>query len=208
VKRKGVKSAPRQAGAPEAKRTDTGTAPLLPMEIQVGDRFTDQDFEWEVVTHPATLHGGKRLRARIRRPGLPETERDMTWPAHVRVEIRRAHKPTEDPGASAGRPPVPDDRRLATLCASLGFLQLDPRASELRMLHEWPDRWSGIGHIAVGMQRQGYFLSLSHIAEGEWRAVFMGDNPLVAPKGFGVAPQPWRAVQVAAWAAAKSPRDP
>jgi hypothetical protein len=96
VKRKRGKAAQRQVGAPEAKSADTGTVSLLPMEIQVGDRFTDQDFEWEVVTHPATLHGGKRLRARIRRPGLPETERDMTWPAHVRVEIRRA-KPTEEP---------------------------------------------------------------------------------------------------------------
>ena len=60
------------------------------MEIQIGDRFTDHDFEWEVVTHPAALHGGMSLRARIRRPGLPETERDITWPAHVRVDIRRA----------------------------------------------------------------------------------------------------------------------
>ena len=103
---------------------------------------------------------------------------------------------------------MPDAGRLATLRAALGFLQLEPRAPELSMLHEWLDRWSGIGHIAVGMHRQGYFLSLSHIAAGEWRAVFMGDNPLVAPKGFGVAPQPWRAVQVAAWATVKSPRDP
>jgi hypothetical protein len=65
------------------------TVSILPMEIQVGDRFTDQDFEWEVLTHPAVLHGAKSLRARIRRPGLPESEREMTWPAHVRVEIRR-----------------------------------------------------------------------------------------------------------------------
>jgi hypothetical protein len=42
---------------------------MLPMEIQMGDRFTDHDFEWEVVTHPAALHGGKSLRARIQRPG-------------------------------------------------------------------------------------------------------------------------------------------
>jgi hypothetical protein len=63
---------------------------LLPMEVQVGDRFTDRDnFEWEVLTHPASLHGGKSLRARIRRPGLPESEREITWAAHERVEIRR-----------------------------------------------------------------------------------------------------------------------
>jgi hypothetical protein len=59
------------------------------MEIQIGDRFIDGEFEWEVLTRPAVLHGAKTLRARIQRPGLPESEREITWPAHVRVEIRR-----------------------------------------------------------------------------------------------------------------------
>jgi hypothetical protein len=59
------------------------------MELQIGDRFTDEGFEWEVVSHPAVLHGAKNMRASIQRPGLPESEREMTWPAHVRVEIRR-----------------------------------------------------------------------------------------------------------------------
>jgi hypothetical protein len=44
-------------------------------------------------------------------------------------------------------------------------------------------------------------LSLSHIADKEWRAVFMGENALLAPRGFGVAPTPWRAVQRAGWRA-------
>jgi hypothetical protein len=35
------------------------------------------------------MHGGKNLRARIVRPGVPETERDMIWAAHERIEIRR-----------------------------------------------------------------------------------------------------------------------
>jgi hypothetical protein len=84
-----VKPQQRPAKRARAKGADTATVSLLPMEIQIGDRFTDEDFEWEVLTHPAALHGGKSLRARIQRPGIPETERDMTWPAHVRVEIRR-----------------------------------------------------------------------------------------------------------------------
>jgi hypothetical protein len=68
---------------------------MLPMEIQIGDRFTDHDFEWEVVTHPGILHGGKSLHARIRRPGLPESDREVTWPAHVRVNVRRGPRVTE-----------------------------------------------------------------------------------------------------------------
>jgi len=31
------------------------------MEIQIGDRFTDEEGEWEVVSHPATLHGAKSV---------------------------------------------------------------------------------------------------------------------------------------------------
>ena len=68
------------------------------------------------------------------------------------------------------------------------------------MLHRWLDTWTGVGLLAVGVEREGCRLSLSHIAEGEWRAQFRG-NPLVAPKGFGVATAPWKAVQIAARAA-------
>jgi hypothetical protein len=89
VKRKSAKSAPRQAKASTGQNPGTATASVLPMEIQIGDRFTDHEFEWEVVTHPAAFQGGKSLRARIQRPGLPESEREITWPAHERVEIRR-----------------------------------------------------------------------------------------------------------------------
>ena len=42
-----------------------------------------------MVRHPAALHGAKSLRARVRRVEQPATERDVTWPAHVRVDIRR-----------------------------------------------------------------------------------------------------------------------
>lgn len=87
MKRKQPKR-PRRSEAP-ACDPDTGSASVLPMEIQIGDRFTDQGFEWEVLTHAVALRGGKSLRARIVRPGLPETERDMTWAAHERVAIRR-----------------------------------------------------------------------------------------------------------------------
>jgi hypothetical protein len=89
VKRKSARPAPRRAEPRPTTSDDGGATPMLPMEIQVGDRFTDHEFEWEVLTHPASLHGGKSLRARVQRPGLPESEREVTWPAHLRVEIRR-----------------------------------------------------------------------------------------------------------------------
>jgi hypothetical protein len=94
------------------------------------------------------------------------------------------------------------DRRLPILRAALGFLELPPRAPELRLLHTWLDTWTGVGLITVGVERLGYRLSLSHIAEGEWRANFSG-HALFAPAGFGVAPTPWAATQIAAAAAVR-----
>jgi hypothetical protein len=94
-----------------------------------------------------------------------------------------------------------DGPRLRNLRAALAFLRLPPTEPELRLLHRWLDTWTGIGLITVGVERQGLRLSLSHIADDEWRAVFMGENALLAPRGFGVAPTPWRAVQLAGWQA-------
>jgi hypothetical protein len=36
-------------------------------------------------------------------------------------------------------------------------------------LRAWLDSWSGIGHVAVGMQRQGYDLQLTQYDERGWR---------------------------------------
>jgi hypothetical protein len=94
------------------------------------------------------------------------------------------------------------DRRLATLRAALGFLELPPRAPELRLLHRWLDSWVGVGLITVGVERLGYLLLLSHIAEGEWRAQFSA-HPMWSSAGYGVASTPWQAVQIAAWAVVK-----
>ena len=54
----------------------------------------------------------------------------------------------------------------------------------------------------MGVERLGHRLSLTHVAEGEWRVVFAG-HPLFAPVGYGVAATPWGAVQKAAWAVIK-----
>ena len=90
------------------------------------------------------------------------------------------------------------DQRLANPRCALAALRVKQEEPELQLLHRLLDTWSDIGLLAVGMQRHGMWLSLTHIANGEWRCVFMGENPLLAPRGYGVAATPWGAVQQAA----------
>ena len=94
MKRKAVKPPQRPARASARQEPDAEVS-VLPMDLQIGDRFTAEGFEWEVLTHPTALHGAKKLRARVVRPGVPETEREVTWPAHERVTIRRSPRSAE-----------------------------------------------------------------------------------------------------------------
>jgi hypothetical protein len=83
---------------------------------------------------------------------------------------------------------VSDDRRLANLRAALGFLQLKPTEPQLQMLHRSLDTWGGVGLVTVGVERQGNRLSLTHIAEGEWRAQFSAHPKDCAFFGESVSP--------------------
>jgi hypothetical protein len=99
--------------------------------------------------------------------------------------------------------------RRSRLTAALGFLQLEPRAPELRLLHRWLDSWSGIGLIVVGMSHQGFQVSVGEHGAGQWIAVFdsgRGGHEPVAGAGTAQAATPWRAVQRAAWAAVERGR--
>jgi hypothetical protein len=96
------------------------------------------------------------------------------------------------------RTPVPrDGQHRSNLRATIAFLRLP-----LTMLHR-AFTWVGLGQLAGGLARQGYWLSLSHIAAGGWRRTLKGDDPLLAPRGFGVGPTPWAALQRAGWAAVR-----
>jgi hypothetical protein len=81
-------------------------------------------------------------------------------------------------------------------CSTLSY---DKALWELRT---WLDSWAGIGHVAVGMHRQGYDLQLTQYDERGWRATFyttgMEHSPTSAT-GTGWERIAWRAVQGAAW---------
>ena len=58
-------------------------------------------------------------------------------------------------------------------------------------LRIWLDSWTGIGHVAVGMHRQGYDLQLTQYDERGWRATFfttgMEHSPTSATRTRGSA---------------------
>jgi hypothetical protein len=71
----------------------------------------------------------------------------------------------------------------------------------LHALRTWLDSWTGIGHVAVGMHRQGYDLQLTRYDEKGWRATFyttgMEHSPASAT-GTGWERRQRRAVEGAA----------
>jgi len=64
------------------------------------------------------------------------------------------------------------DSRFRLLRAAVGFVLVPPTEPELRLLHRWLDSWRGVGDVVTGMNRQGYWLHLSNIDVGTWRATF------------------------------------
>jgi len=70
----------------------------------------------------------------------------------------------------------------------------------------WLDSWSGIGHVTVGMARQGYDLQLTRYDEKGWRATFYTSGMEHSPTSAtdtGWERTPWHATQRAAWEALK-----
>jgi hypothetical protein len=77
---------------PERKREPTSPAErrVLPMELQVGDRITDETGDWEIIGRPYTTNAGKDAHARVQRVGQPDVTEIRTWGAHERISVKRA----------------------------------------------------------------------------------------------------------------------
>lgn len=58
--------------------------------------------------------------------------------------------------------------------------------------------WTGVGLIIVGMDHQGYQVSLRNAAVDTGWAVSFHRDPITSPAGFATAATPWGAVQRAA----------
>src|ERR1700756_1954275 len=95
------------------------------------------------------------------------------------------------------------DPRGQLLRAAVGFAgcSIPSYDRALWARRNWLDSWPGIGHVAVGMHRQGYDLQLTRYDEKGWRATFyttgMEHSPTSATS-TGWERTPWHAVQGAA----------
>ena len=76
---------------PEKKRKPAAPAEtrVLPMELQIGDRLTDETGEWETIGRPYTTNAGKDAHARIQKVGQPDVTEIRTWGAYERITVRR-----------------------------------------------------------------------------------------------------------------------
>jgi hypothetical protein len=68
------------------------------MELQVGDRITDETGEWEVIRQPYTTGGGRIVHARVQRIGEPDSWQIRSWDALKPISARRAAGAEEGKG--------------------------------------------------------------------------------------------------------------
>jgi len=66
------------------------TTKVLPMKLQIGDRFSTESGEREAVGRPYTSAGGKMVHARVQYMGQPATAVVWVWGAHERVAMKQA----------------------------------------------------------------------------------------------------------------------
>jgi hypothetical protein len=67
-----------------------GTARVLPMRLQIGDRMTDSTGEWELVGRPYTTNAGKNAHVRVQRTNQPGVTETKMWGAYEKVAVRRS----------------------------------------------------------------------------------------------------------------------
>jgi hypothetical protein len=60
------------------------------MQLRVGDRYSDETGEWEIVIHPYPTGGGKVVHARVRKVGEPMVIEERTLSVHERVAVQWA----------------------------------------------------------------------------------------------------------------------
>jgi len=115
-------------------------------------------------------------------------------PPH-RVSHFIQHQPTGERGTPQRISDLPRGERRAW------FLRPARLPVSLHALRTWLDSWAGIGHVAVGMARQGYDLQLTRHDEKGWRATFYTtgmEHSITSATASAWERTRWHAVQGAA----------
>ena len=77
-------------GVHGAAPSPTKTARILLMQLQVGDRLTDESAEWEDIWPAVHDEHGKNAHVRVRRVDQADLTEIRTWSAHERISVKRA----------------------------------------------------------------------------------------------------------------------
>lgn len=70
-------------------REPPGTARLFPMQFQIGDKFSDESGDWEVIARPYATAGGKSTHVRVQRLNKPGVTEARTWGSYEKVTVIR-----------------------------------------------------------------------------------------------------------------------
>jgi hypothetical protein len=67
-----------------------GDTKILPMELRIGDRLTDETGEWEVIAPAYSTAGGRLVHARVQRINEPASWEIRSWDDSKRISVKRA----------------------------------------------------------------------------------------------------------------------
>ena len=79
----------RPRSAKKSEPTAPAASKILPMELRIGDRLTDESGEWEVIGGPYTTAGGRIVHARVQRIDQPASWEIRNWDAFKRISVKR-----------------------------------------------------------------------------------------------------------------------
>ena len=66
-----------------------GTIRVFPMQLQIGDTFSDESGDWEVIARPYATAGGKSSHVRVQRVDKPGVTEARTWGSYEKVIVIR-----------------------------------------------------------------------------------------------------------------------
>jgi hypothetical protein len=73
----------------DTPRSTPADVRVLPMQLRLGDRLTDETGDYEVIGRPYTTAGGKTANVRVKRVDS-DVQMIRVYGAHERVAVRRS----------------------------------------------------------------------------------------------------------------------